>query len=184
MAFLSFLLFQWSDAFYWIAWVNFCMDMQKLCSTFQWNDSGKPQFDSGNISVIFLQNCTSLFASNNYSWSVCPAEFFLLLPVSLAIWFSWDLRFVDDFCFFPAYSVTNSVSLFKWFFRLSSFDEAEFSNTGDEEAAATDQGTLSPPCQFFYRCILIGRALKFILFYFSSNFILNMWPVNLFWSVE
>ena len=40
------------------------------------------------------------------------------------------------------------------------------------------------PCQFFDCCILTDRALKLILYDFSSNFILNMWPVKLFWSVE
>ena len=40
-----------------------------------------------------------------------------------------------------------------------------------------------PPCRFLDRCILTGRALDLILYDFSSNFILNMWPVKLFWSV-
>ena len=35
-------------------------------------------------------------------------------------------------------------------------------------------------CRIFDRCILTGRALKLILYDFSSNFILNMGPVKLF----
>ena len=34
------------------------------------------------------------------------------------------------------------------------------------------------------RCILTGRALKLILYDFSSNFILNMRPVDFFSSVK
>ena len=45
-------------------------------------------------------------------------------------------------------------------------------------------GTHCAPCRFFDRCILTGRALKLILYDFSSNFTLNMWPVEFFWSVE
>ena len=41
-----------------------------------------------------------------------------------------------------------------------------------------------PLCRFFDCCILTGRALKLILCDFSSYFILNMWPVKFFWSVE
>ena len=41
-----------------------------------------------------------------------------------------------------------------------------------------------PPCRFFERCILTGGALKLTLYDFSYNFLLNMWPVNFFWSVE
>ena len=37
---------------------------------------------------------------------------------------------------------------------------------------------------FFDSCILTDRALKLILCDFSSNFILIMWPVKFFWSVE
>ena len=37
---------------------------------------------------------------------------------------------------------------------------------------------LPPPCRFFGRCILTCRTLKLILYDFSSNFILNMWPVK------
>ena len=37
-----------------------------------------------------------------------------------------------------------------------------------------------PPCRFFDRCILTDRALKLILFDFSSNFILNMSTVKFF----
>ena len=37
---------------------------------------------------------------------------------------------------------------------------------------------------FFDRCILTGRALKLILCEFSSNSILNMWPVKFFSSVK
>ena len=40
------------------------------------------------------------------------------------------------------------------------------------------------PCRFFDRWILSARALKLILFDFFSNFILNMWQVQFFWSVE
>ena len=42
------------------------------------------------------------------------------------------------------------------------------------------RGKIVPPRRFFDRCILTGRALKLILHDFSSNFILNMWPVKLF----
>ena len=44
-----------------------------------------------------------------------------------------------------------------------------------------------PPCRFFGRCIfciLTGRDLKLILYEFSSNFILNIWPVKFFWSLK
>ena len=33
-----------------------------------------------------------------------------------------------------------------------------------------------PPSRFFEYCILTGKAMKLILYDFSSNFILNMWP--------
>ena len=37
------------------------------------------------------------------------------------------------------------------------------------------------PCRFFDRCIW---DLKLILYDFFSKFILNMWQVKFFWSVE
>ena len=45
---------------------------------------------------------------------------------------------------------------------------------------AGEGGTLCPPCRFFDRSLLTGRALKFILYEFSSNFVLNMGPVTFF----
>ena len=41
-----------------------------------------------------------------------------------------------------------------------------------------------PPCHFLDCCILTGRVLKLILNDFSPNFILNMWTVTFFWSIE
>ena len=41
-----------------------------------------------------------------------------------------------------------------------------------------------PPLSIFDHCILTGRALKLILHDASSNFILNIWPVQFFWSVK
>ena len=42
------------------------------------------------------------------------------------------------------------------------------------------RGHIVPPCRFFDRSLLTGRALKFILYDFSSNFVLNMGPVTFF----
>ena len=59
---------------------------------------------------------------------------------------------------------------------MKAVDDKPYLHPGEGGAGGGEGGVT--PCWLFGSCFLTRVTLKLILYDFSSNFILNMWPVN------
>ena len=126
-----------------IAWVKICMDLQKLFPKsvidleIPCNNLARTRPDSRNVSVNVLQNCASSFVSWNSSWSFCArgnvfsrcfAYSQLILEPDFLLIYVLQMNFTLLVPLLLLSLCTNLINPL-----LSSFDEAEFNTTDDDE---------------------------------------------------